>query len=172
MFDCLKLMYAFWRCAISVWILSEVDKDFGEVQYMIQYLRARSAVEICPIELLSLAPRALPSFENEHPFEVKWDSNAGAWRDVPHFKSRFDWLTVSRKIVVLVLFKYQITKQGAVLSEKVQVSEDLGVWRLPFDPFLATCLVKFLKEVTFFAQFKHLTWSCLFSFCSHFFNLI
>jgi len=25
-----------------------------------------------------LATRALPSFENEHPLEVTWDSNAGA----------------------------------------------------------------------------------------------
>jgi len=36
-------------------------------------------------------------------------------------------LTIARKKVVVVLFKFRIAKQGAVLSEKVQVSENLGV---------------------------------------------
>ena len=46
------------------------------------------------------------------------------------------------------------------------------MWRLPFDPLQATCLVKFLKIVMFVAQLKHLNWFCLFVFAVIFSTLI
>jgi len=57
--------------------LSEVYKDFGEVQYMM--LTCKMSCRNLPNTIIGyLASRPLPSFENEHPLEVKWDSNAGA----------------------------------------------------------------------------------------------
>jgi len=56
--------------------LSEVHKDFWEVQYMM--LTCKKCCRSLPNKITGcLASKALPSLETEHPLGVKWDSMTG-----------------------------------------------------------------------------------------------